>query len=126
MNPSAFGPGRSPTAARLACLALLTALIAAPAAQAAPEVSAASKAPDEPAEAQYRESDLEFATERAARKRVPTHTPEWTHPTQGDPGRKESGEKGGTVDINIGVGELNETDPPEPAAVSRARPERDD
>ncbi len=59
-----------------------------------------------------------------------THTPEWTNPAGSDPGTnsagkkasalqlksagastgKESGEKGGTIDINIGVGELNEGD----------------
>lgn len=37
--------------------------------------------------------------------KVPAHTPEWTHPDTSDPGRAASGEKGGTADINIGIGE---------------------
>ena len=38
-----------------------------------------------------------------------------------EPAMKESGEKGGTADINIGVGELNETPEPEDAPKRLAR-----
>jgi len=62
--------------------------------------------PKESAAAQHRESDLNFVNRSAKPSSTPRHTPEWTNPGSSDPGRSGKGEKGGTEDINIGVGEL--------------------
>ncbi|MEJ8566175.1 hypothetical protein [Elongatibacter sediminis] len=70
-------------------------------------------------------SDLKFTRERAKRGRVPVHNPEWTDARESDPAMKESGEKGGTTDINIGVGELS-GDESEPSATLRTSTATDD
>ena len=60
----------------------------------------------ERAHIQATDGELDVSTDPASEDHRP-HNPEWTNPNTSDPGR--AGEKGGTVDINIGVGELQET-----------------
>ena len=68
-------------------------------------VEAGGSGADDPVAAQYRESDMDFTGAPAKKSGIPQHSPEWTNPKSGDPGVSKSGEKGGTTDINIGVGE---------------------
>ena len=67
--------------------------------------SALKPPPGRSSAVQHNQTDMELVREGAASKSPPHHSPEWTDSNEADPGRSGAAEKGGTADINIGVGE---------------------